>query len=142
MADRRMIAKEVFDADKFTDLSPKARLLYTYMILHSDDSGFTNSIKKLMFEARASNTDLKALIKSGYVIRFESDVYLIAHWLKMNKVQPSRFKETSFSKELASVYLNEDKVYELYDESDEQAEEIRRQIADDFPDLSQQVDDK
>ena len=143
MADRRMISKEVFDADKFIDLSPKARLLYVYMILHSDDSGFTNGIKKLMFEACASNSDLKALVKNGYVIQFESGVYLIAHWLLMNKVQPSRFKQTSFVKELASVILNEDKVYELYEETEEQAEAIRKQIADDFPALGQQkVDEK
>lgn len=142
MADRRMISKSVFDSDKFTDLSSKARLLYVYMILHSDDSGFTNSIKKLMWEARASNSELKELVSSGYVIQFETGVYLIAHWLLMNKVQPSRAKETLFVKELASVVLNEDKVYELYEETEEQVEAIRKRIADDFPTLGQQKVDE
>ncbi len=88
------------------------------------------------------NSDIKALVKNGYVIQFESGVYLIAHWLLMNKVQPSRFKQTSFVKELASVILNEDKVYELYEETEEQAEAIRKQIADDFPALGQQKVDE
>lgn len=142
MAARRMISKEVFSSDKFTALPVKAKLLYTYMVLYSDDRGFTNSIKLLMSVSGASRSDLRKLIEGGFVIQFDSGVYLIAHWLLMNKVQPSRATETLFSKELDSVVENADHVYVLCQETEEQAKEIRRQIADDLSTKCQQNVDK
>ena len=133
-----MISKTVFSSDKFTDMTPQARLLYTYMILYSDDQGFTNGVKRLVWEAGASQTDLQTLIDKGYVIHFESGAYLIAHWLLMNKVPPSKASETPFSKELNSVFLNEDKVYTSYKNDEEQAQEIRKQIETDLIKVSQQ----
>lgn len=129
MAERRMISKSVIDNDKFSDLPVNARLLYMYMILYADDYGFTNSVKRLMWETEATKKDLSSLIESGFIIKFESGAHLIAHWLLMNKIQPSKIKETVFTKELESVVENEDHVYELYKETEEQAESIRNQIA-------------
>ncbi len=129
MAERRMIAKSVIDNDKFADLSVNARLLYVYMILYADDYGFVNSVKRLMRETEATEKDLDSLTGSGFAIRFESGVYLIAHWLLMNKIQPSRIKETVFTQELGSVIENEHHVYVPYQQTEEQEQAIRRQIA-------------
>ena len=142
MAERRMISKKVFSSDKFTTLPAKAKLLYAYMILYSDDQGFSDSVKLSMTVAGASKSDLRKLIDAGYVIQFDSGAYLIAHWPLMNKVQPSRATETSFSKELDSVIENADHVYVLWQGAEEQTEEIRRQIADDLPTKCQQNADK
>ena len=148
MAERRMISKVVFSSDDFIELPPKARLLYTYMILYSDDHGFTNAVKRLIWESGASQSDLKTLIDKGYIIHFESGAYLVAHWPLMNKVQPSRATETAFAKDLEKVILNDDKVYILCQQDDdeqpteEQIQAMRKQIADDLNSVSQQSDDK
>lgn len=133
-----MISKEIFGSDKFRELSPKARLLYVYIILYSDDQGFNNEIKKVMWETSSTNRELKALIDKGYVIQFNSGVCLVAHWLLMNKVSPSRAQESSFSKEMESVIENEDHVYTLIQQDADTVQTIRKQIVDSLSETCQQ----
>jgi hypothetical protein len=138
MATRRMISKEIFGSDKFRELSPKARLLYVYIILYSDDQGFNNEIKKVMWETSSTNRELKTLIDKGYVIQFNSGVCLVAHWLLMNKVSPSRAQESSFSKEMENVIENEDHVYTMIQQDADTVQTIRKQIIDSLSETCQQ----
>ena len=138
MATRRMISKEIFGSDKFRELSPKARLLYVYIILYSDDQGFNNEIKKVMWETSSTNRELKTLIDKGYVIQFNSGVCLVAHWLLMNKVSPSRAQESSFSKEMENVIENEDHVYTMIQQDADTVQTIRKQIVDSLSETCRQ----
>lgn len=113
MAQRRMIAKSIYESDKFTDLPVTARLLYTYMCLNADDDGMLTNIKQLLFITTANNDDLSKLTESGYVIKFPSGVYVIRHWLQMNKVQSSRKVVTNYIDELSQLLIGKDETYNL-----------------------------
>lgn len=113
MAQRRMIAKSIYESDKFTDLPVTARLLYTYMCLNADDDGMLTNIKQLLFLTTANNDDLSKLIESGYVIKFPSGVYVIRHWLQMNKVQATRKVVTNYIDELSQLRVGKDETYSV-----------------------------
>lgn len=110
MANRRMISKDIFFSDRFTDMSVTARMLYVYMILNADDEGMLSNLKQVIFMAGGNKEDIQELIDNGYVKKFESGVYAIIHWYLMNRVQPTRRKNTIFSAELEE--LGKDEVYE------------------------------
>ena len=113
MAQRRMIAKAIYEADRFTDLSATARLLYTYMCLNADDDGMLTNVKQLLFLTTANNNDLKKLVETGYLIKFDSGVYVIRHWLQMNKVQATRKVNTNYIDELSQLQIGNDNTYNL-----------------------------
>ena len=113
MAQRRMIAKSIYESDRFTDLPVAVRLLYTYMCLNADDDGMLTNIKQLLFLTTANNDDLSKLIESGYVIKFPSGVYVIRHWLQMNKVQSSRKVVTNYIDELSQLRVGKDESYSV-----------------------------
>lgn len=110
MANRRMISKDIFFSDRFTDMSVTSRMLYVYMILNADDEGMLSNLKQVIFMAGGNKEDIQELIDNGYVKKFESGVYAIIHWYLMNRVQPTRRKNTIFSAELEE--LGKDEVYE------------------------------
>lgn len=111
MANRRMIAKDVFFDDRFTDLPATTRLLYIYLILSADDDGFLIGVKQALFIAGATQKDFERLIKSGYILKFESGAFVIANWLQMNRVPPDRYTPTSYTKEKSTLTLTDNKVY-------------------------------
>lgn len=110
MANRRMISKDIFFTDRFTDMSVTARMLYVYMILNADDEGMLSNLKQVTFMSGGNKKDVQELINNGYVKKFESGVYAVIHWYLMNRVQPTRRKNTIFSAELEE--LGKDEVYE------------------------------
>ena len=83
MANRRMISKDIYLDDKFSDLPVTTRLLYTYCDLLADDDGFISSVKQAMFFSNAGKDDLQNLVNSKFLIKFESGVYCIRHWKLM-----------------------------------------------------------
>ncbi len=103
MANRRMIHKEVFFSDKFTDLPTTTRLLYVYLNLEADDDGFFTGTKQAMFLSEATKDDLKKLIDDGFIIKFDSDVYAIKHWRVMNTLQNDRYTPTIYVEEFAKL---------------------------------------
>lgn len=99
MANRRMFAKAVVDTDKFMDMGTGAQLLYYNLGIHADDDGFVSAPKKIMRACRASDGDMKELIREGYVLAFDS-VIAITHWrvnnfLRNDRYTPSNCKERS-----------------------------------------------
>jgi len=118
MAQRRMIAKAIYENDRFTDLSVTARLLYTYMCLNADDDGMLTNVKQLLFLTNAKDDDITKLIESGYILRFQSGVYVIRHWLQMNKVSASRKVVTNYIDELSQLRIGKDETYILCQQND------------------------
>ncbi len=115
MASRRMISTEIYTDDKFTDLEPPARLLFTYLVLVADDDGFFTATKQAVFLSGATNEDLQRLVDAGYLYKFDGGVYVIRHWKQMNTIQKDRYKPTVHINELASLkpITEQNKVYEL-----------------------------
>ncbi len=112
MASRRMISTEIYTDDKFTDLEPPARLLFTYLVLAADDDGFFAATKQAVFLSGATTEDLQRLVDAGYLYKFDGGVYVIRHWKQMNTIQKDRYKPTVHVNELASL-TEQNKVYEL-----------------------------
>jgi hypothetical protein len=57
--------------------------------------------------------DLDELVKAGFLIRFESGIYLVRHWLVNNQIQRDRYHETIFLAEKAMVRVDKSRVYNL-----------------------------
>lgn len=110
-----MLSREILHDDRFTDLSATSKLLYVYLNLEADDDGFFTSTKQAMFSADATKDDLQNLIDAGYVLKFDSGVYVIRHWKLMNTIQKDRYKPTNHVEELMLLNPLEDsnKVYEF-----------------------------
>ena len=103
MAERRMLSKTIMNSDNFLELPMGSRLLYYDLVINADDDGFTNSVKRTMLLDGTNQDDLDALIKSGFIIRFESGVCAIRHWNLHNHVQKDRYKETIFTDEKSQL---------------------------------------
>lgn len=111
MADRRMFSKKITDADQFTELPPTAQLLYFHLCMSADDDGFTNAIRKAMFNAHATVTDFNTLVDKRFIIPFESGVIVIKHWKLHNYIQNDRYHATQFIDEKAQLVLKQNGVY-------------------------------
>lgn len=112
MATRRMISKEICNAESFLEMPKTSQCLYFHLVLNSDDEGFV-SPKGIMRLTGAETDDLKVLIAKNYVIPFDSGVIVITHWNMMNSVKKDRFKRSIHIKEKAVLKTDENKAYYL-----------------------------
>lgn len=94
MANRRMFSKSIVDTDKFMDMGTGAQLLYYNLGIQADDDGFVSAPKKIMRACRASDGDMKELIREGYVLYFEN-VIAITHWRVNNFLRNDRYTPSS-----------------------------------------------
>lgn len=113
MAEKRMFAKQTVTSDRFLDLPVKAKVLYFYLSLYADDEGFISCAKNIQRMTGCKPSDLNALCDSGYLIAFDSGVYVITHWKVSNSIRADRLKKTSFEKERAMLYVRADGMYLL-----------------------------
>lgn len=111
MANRRMISKTVLCADTFTEIPARTRLLYVHLIMEADDDGLIGTTKNALFLSGANAKDLRTLVDKGYIIKFDSGVCAIRHWLLMNKVQESRKAATAYVDELSHLETLPDRTY-------------------------------
>lgn len=111
MANRRMFARTVTESDDFLELPQGAQLLWFHLGLSADDDGFLNSVKRVMRLCGATEKDLAALVDSGFLLSFDSGVYLIRDWLLNNQLRQDRYHETTFKKEKSLVEITEGKQY-------------------------------
>ena len=115
MAERRMFAKTVILSDDFLDMSASARCLYFCLGVVADDDGFVNNPKSIMRQCCASSEDLQELIDAGFIIRFDSGVIVIVHWLLNNYIRNDRYTPTKCVEEKERIDLDENDVYLLTD---------------------------
>ena len=111
MAERRMFSKKITEADQFTELPPTTQALYFHLCMSADDDGFSNEIRKSMFNAHASTTDFNTLVDKRFIIPFDSGVIVIKHWKLHNYIQNDRYHETQFIDEKAKLLLKKNGVY-------------------------------
>ena len=111
MGDKRMLSQKIVESDAFLDMPLSAQALYMHLVMTADDDGFVNSAKRIQRACGASPEDLKELIERRFLLTFPSGVVVIKHWGVANKVREDRKKPTSYSEELATLYIREDGAY-------------------------------
>lgn len=112
MAKRRCFSIDVFESDKCFELSTEAKVLYTYLMLNSDDEGIISNTHYMMRMLGFSNSILNELIEQEFIIKLD-DLYVIAHWHIHNKIPPSKKNPSVYQKKLEKLYLNSEGIYEL-----------------------------
>lgn len=113
MANRRMIARSVVDTDYFLDLPLSAQALYYYLNIIADDDGFVVSPKRAVMMVGACVEDLEHLVSKGYIIRFDSGVCVVRHWLMNNQLQKDRYTPTTCTEEKKCLLIKKGVPYEL-----------------------------
>lgn len=116
MARRRMFSLELISSDKFLGLPSSAQSFYFHLNMHADDEGFVAAPRSLGMLCGGSNEDLELLEKADFVIRFESGVLVITHWLLNNTIRKDRSVETIHRAEKAMLALK-DGCYVLAEET-------------------------
>lgn len=107
MAERRMFSKTLMESDSFCELSDKSKLLYLYLNLNADDDSFIGSIRKIFVFTDTDKDNLKELIRTNYIIQFESGVCVIRHWKAHNYLRQDRYHPTLFQEEKAQLSYDE-----------------------------------
>ncbi len=95
MAARRMFCVDIGDSDDFLELPPLTQNLYFHICLRADDDGVTNKVKKIMRLLGATEENLDALIRGGFLLPFP-DAMVVAHWKIHNYIQKDRYKPTMY----------------------------------------------
>lgn len=113
MADKRMFSKQIIDSDAFLDMPLSAQALYFHLNMRADDDGFINSPKKIQRLINCSEDDLKLLIAKRFVIKFDSGVVVIKHWLIHNYLRKDTYKPTNYIDEKSMLYTKTNKSYTL-----------------------------
>lgn len=111
MANRRMFARTVTESDRFIDLSKDAQLLWFHLGLIADDDGFLNGTRRVMRLCGIDESALSELVNAGFLLEFDSGVFLIRDWLINNQLRGDRYHETTFKHEKSQVSLDESKRY-------------------------------
>ena len=104
---KRMFNTVITDTDTFLDLPATSQNLYFHLGMHGDDDGFVSSPKRIMRSVGSSEHDMKNLVTAGYVIQFVSGIVVITDWRINNNLRNDRYKPTTYTKEKASVFLDE-----------------------------------
>lgn len=112
MADsKRMMSSVVMEYPRFVKMKALPKLLYNYMLLYTDEYGVCPDIEKALLYSGAKRKDLETLIENGYVMDLKDDIYLIKHFPMFNSFRKDRMKPCRFGDKMASVTINENKVY-------------------------------
>ena len=126
MADKRMFSKKMINSDAFLEMPLTAQGLYFHLAMRADDDGIVDSPKKIIRECQAKKKDLDILIEKRYVLSFPSGVVLIKHWKIHNTISKDRYTPSTYTEELATVYVKDNKSYtERKQDDDALTDQIR-----------------
>ena len=117
MSKRRMFSSDIINSDTFIEMSLASQALYFHLAMTADDDGFINSATRTIRAVCGSPEHIEELIKTGFLIRFESGILLIRHWNIHNQIKKDRYTPTMHINELEQV-IQIDKVYYLKTETD------------------------
>lgn len=120
MAEKRMFSNQIIDSDAFLDMPATSQNLYFHLAMRADDEGFINSPKKIMRSIGANENDFDVLVAKGFLIGFESKIYVIKHWWVHNYIRQDRVKSTNYTYERSLLNLKENGAYTLCQSSDSQ----------------------
>lgn len=116
MAQKRMFDRTITNDDDFMELSSQAQSLYFQMNMSADDDGLTKNYRNYMKLLGATDDDLQALIDKSFIIKFESGVIAIKHWLIHNTVRKDRYRKTIFQDEYNKLAISENNEYVMVKE--------------------------
>ena len=102
MARKRMFDSEIINRDDFLELSLEAKAIYFLLGIFADDEGFI-SPKKILKLYGGNDSMLDELIKSEFIIQFESGVVLITDWNINNYLNQKRIRETIYTLEKQQI---------------------------------------
>ena len=92
----RMLSEAIITSGRFLKLSDKAKVLYMYLMVRTDDEGVVEAYPAMMF-AGAQENALDELIGKRFVIRLnEDDVVRITHFFEQNTLRADRTKPSRF----------------------------------------------
>lgn len=111
MADKRMFSKKMISSDAFLEMPLTAQGLFFHLAMRADDDGIVDSPRKIMRECQAKKRDLDILIQKRYVLTFPSGVILIKHWRIHNTIAKDRYVPSTYTEELSTVILKDNKSY-------------------------------
>lgn len=111
MADKRMFSKKMISSDAFLEMPLTAQGLFFHLAMRADDDGIVDSPRKIMRECKAKKRDLDILIQKRYVLAFPSGVILIKHWRIHNTIAKDRYVPSTYTEELSTVILKDNKSY-------------------------------
>ena len=106
MARKRMFDSEIINRDDFLELSLEAKAIYFLLGIFADDEGFI-SPKKILKLYGGNDSMLDELIKSEFIIQFESGVVLITDWNINNYLNQKRIRETIYTLEKQQIKYDE-----------------------------------
>lgn len=115
MASRRMYSKDFILADTFIELEHSAKVLYFYLMANADDDGFFENAKTISRLCDTTANDLNSLIDSGFIIKFDSGVYVITHWKVHNSIRSDRYTQTIHQNEFNQLIIDQANKYVLVD---------------------------
>lgn len=108
-----MFTKKITDSDAFTELPPTTQAFYFHLCMGADDDGFSNQIRKAMFNAHADRNDFELLVSKKFIIPFDNGVIVIKHWRMHNLIKNDRYRETSYIDEKSTLILKDNGVYSI-----------------------------
>ena len=101
----RMLSEAIITSGRFLKLSDKAKVLYMYLMVRTDDEGVVEAYPAMMF-AGAQENALDELIGKRFVIRLnEDDVVRITHFFEQNTLRADRTKPSRFHDLIADSCL-------------------------------------
>ncbi|MCR4755635.1 MAG: hypothetical protein K5868_08925 [Lachnospiraceae bacterium] len=110
MARKRMFSFDVINSDRFLDLPLATRGLYFHLNCEADDDGFISSALRTLRAVDGTEEMLNELVNAEYLIKFDSGIYLVKHWLLHNCIQKDRYTPSIHTKERGQVNVV-DRIY-------------------------------
>ena len=111
MAQRRMIAKAVVEAEWFISMPSSAKCLYFYMNLKADDDGVVDCMSVCRMMAGASEDDVKILEDKNYIIKARDGLYVLKHFGQNNEIKKDRYKPTNYPDAIEGLTKKKDGSY-------------------------------
>lgn len=111
MANKRMFAMTIVDSDAFLNMPPSTQNLYFALGMRADDEGFINGPEKIVRICKAKRSDLEMLIELRFLIKFDSGIVCIKHWMMNNYIADARIKPTVYQDEKKQLEIKANKSY-------------------------------
>ena len=106
-------SKNIRCPEIFPRFSEAAQNLYILSRFAADDDGFVDQVSAVRRQCKVKMKSLTELSEADYVLMFADDLLVIRHWNAMNKIQPSKRKETRYQGILAGLKANKYGFYEF-----------------------------
>lgn len=102
---------KIVDTDVFLEMPVSSQLLYFHLAMRADDEGFVGNPKRIMKMVGFQDDDFKVLLAKRFILKFDSGVVVIKHWLIHNTIRMDRFCPTTYTREKKMLQIKENKAY-------------------------------